>query len=296
MKILAWIVSVVVLFFVIRALRDQFRAVDWSTVHFRPIPAALAVACLFAVSAMQLLARWALLRAYGYPLSWRIQFRVTWVAQIGKYIPGGIASVGGAMLMLRKHGVPAAVSLSTAVLLDGLAVLAGMIASTPLLLWEPVRRRAPLAWMICIVLTVGGIAMLHPRIFVGMVNWLLKKVRRQPIEQVPGLGTYLVPVLASFGQWIFAGLALWLMTASVTDAPPRLIPLFTASAALAMTVSYLAPFSPGGLGIREGLYLITLGPLIGPSVAIVAVAMRIAQTLIEILFACVGLWMMRNPV
>ena len=29
-----------------------------------------------------------------------------------------------------------------------------------------------------------------------------------------------------------------------------------------MTVSYLMPFTPGGIGIREGLYLITLGPIV----------------------------------
>ena len=95
-------------------------------------------------------------------------------------------------------------------------------------------------------------------------------------------------MLASFGQWLFAGFGLWFMTMSVTDVSPSLIPLFIASAALAMTVSYLMPFTPGGIGIREGLYLLTLGPTIGPRVAIVVVAMRVIQTVIEILLAAIG--------
>ena len=61
-----------------------------------------------------------------------------------------------------------------------------------------------------------------------------------------------------------------------------------------MTVSYLMPFTPGGLGIREGLYLLTLGPTVGPAAAIVVVAMRVVQTLIEVLLAGVGAMLLRR--
>jgi glycosyltransferase 2 family protein len=136
--------------------------------------------------------------------------------------------------------------------------------------------------------------MLHPRVFVALLNLALKSIKRQPIAQTPALSKYLWPVLASFGQWLFAGFGLWFMTMSVVDVSVSLIPLFIASAALAMTVSYLMPFTPGGLGIREGLYLLTLGPTIGPRVAIVVVAMRVIQTVIEIVLAGIGAWVMRT--
>jgi uncharacterized membrane protein YbhN (UPF0104 family) len=287
-RAVAWLLCAIVLAFVIAALVKQFRQVDWSQVSFRPLPAAAAIACIFGVSAMQLLARWTLLIAYGYPLSWREQLPAAWVPQLGKYVPGGIASVGGAVYLLKRYGVPGAIGLSVAVLLDALAVMAGLIVSTPLLLWGPVRAKLPMAWLACIVMTVVGIVLLHPRVFVGMLNAVLRRLRRQPIAQVPPLARYLWPVIASFGQWIFAGFALWFMTGAVIDVSPRLLPLFIASAALAMTVSYLAPFAPGGIGVREGLYLLTLGPLIGPTTAIIVVAMRVVQTLIELLLAAIG--------
>lgn len=294
MRITAWFVCGALIWFVGKALWTQFGKVNWSEVRFDPTTTALAVACVFAISAMQLMARWTLLIAYGYPLSWRIQLPAAWVPQIGKYIPGGIASVGGAVILLRKFGVPAAIGFSVAVLLDALAVIAGLIVSTPLLLMEPMRSKYPAAAIACVVLTVVGLVMLHPRVFVGLLNTMLRAIRRQPIADVPPLRRYLWPVLASFGQWVFAGLALWLMTRAVTPTPATMLPLFVASAALAMTVSYLTPFSPGGLGIREGLYLLTLGPVVGPKVAIVVVAMRIVQTLIEILLAIVGMLLLRG--
>ena len=294
-RAIAWAVCLLIVAFVVRALWTQFAKVDWSQVRFDPARTAAAVACLFAVSLMQLIARWTLLLAYGYPLPWRVQVTAAWVPQIGKYLPGGIASVGGTVYLLRKQGVPAAVGLSVAVLLDALAVMAGLIVCAPLLLWRPVREALPLAWLACIVLTGVGIVLLHPRVFVGMLNFALIKLKRQPIAQVPPIRKYLWPVLASFGQWLFAGLGLWFMTGAITTVSTAMIPLFIASAALAMTVSYLAPFAPGGAGVREGVFLLTLKPLVGgPAAAIVAVAMRIVQTLIEVLLAAIGTVLLRG--
>jgi uncharacterized membrane protein YbhN (UPF0104 family) len=223
-----------------------------------------------------------------------VQLPAAWVPQLGKYVPGGVASVGGAVYLLRRYGVPGAVGLSVAVLLDALAVMAGLIVSTPLLLTGQIRAKYPMAALACVVMTVAGLVLLHPRVFVGMLNVALRLARRQPIGQVPPARRYLAPVLASFAQWVFAGFGMWFMTGAVTDVSPALIPLFIACAALAMTVSYLMPFTPGGLGIREGLYLLTLGPVIHAQIAIVVVAIRVVQTLIEILLAGVGVWVMRG--
>ena len=62
-----------------------------------------------------------------------------------------------------------------------------------------------------------------------------------------------------------------------------------------MTFSYLALFAPGGLGVREGIYLLVLSPVIGAEkTAIVVVALRLAQTLLELLLAAIGLWLLRR--
>jgi hypothetical protein len=276
------------------ALVGQFRKVQWSQVRFELAPTILGIVALLGVSFMQLAARWTLLMAYGYPLNWRIQVPAAWVPQLGKYLPGGVASVAGVVYILRRYNVPGAVALSAAVLLDGLAVIAGLIVSTPLLLWGPVRERMPSAWIFAVVLTVIGLFIIHPRVFVAMLNWMMRKLGRQPIPAAPPVAKYIWPVLASFAQWLFAGMALWLMTLALTPVSAGLIPLFIASAALAMTLSYLMPFAPGGIGIREGLYLLTIGPAIGPAAAIVVLAMRVLQTLIEIGLAAVGVVVLRK--
>jgi hypothetical protein len=272
----------------------QFRAVSWDDLHFHPGLALLAVLAMLGVNGVQLVMFRALLAAYDHRLPWRVLLGAAWVPPLGKYVPGKVAAVAGSVYLLRKHGVPGAVAVSIALMADGLAVIAGLVVSTPLLLWEPVRREWPNTWIFCVALAAAGVVALHPRVFVGLINVLLRKLGRPPLASMPTLGRYILPVSMSFAQWLFAGLGLWLMTRAVTDVSPRLLPQFIATAALAMTFSYLALFAPGGLGVREGIYLLTLGPMIGASAAVVVVAMRVIQTLIELTLAAVGAVLLRG--
>jgi type IV secretory pathway TrbD component len=256
--------------------------------HLSPGFAALSVLSTFIVHLGQLLVVITLLRAYGYRLPWRAQLAAAWVPPLGKYVPGKVASIAGAVYIQRQYGVPGSVAVSVALMLDGLALIAGLIVSTPLLLSEPVRRQMPNAWAGCVALAACGLVALHPRVFAALVNVALKLLGRAPLTKIPSAGMYAIPVIMSFSQWLFAGLGLWFMTRAVVYVSPSQIPLFIAVSALAMSISYLALFSPGGLGVREWLFLITLGPTIGLAAAIVAVAMRVAQTLIELTLAALG--------
>jgi hypothetical protein len=277
------------------ALIGQFRRVPWDQIHPAPLPAALSVLCMAGVSGMQLVMFRRLLAAYGHTLPWPATLAAAWIPPLGKYVPGKVASVVGAVVIQRRSGVSGAVAVSVALMLDGLAVVTGLIVSSPLLYWHPaVRDRLPTAWAWAVGLAITGLVALHPRVFSALVNALLRLLRRQPLTAVPPARRMLLPVLAAFGQWLLAGLGLWLMTWSVVDVPVKEIPRFTATAALAMTFSYLALFAPGGLGVREGLYLLALGPVIGPAAAIVVVAMRVVQTIIELALAGIGAVMLRR--
>ena len=278
----------IVVYFVARALIDQFRQLDWSTLRLHPGFAALSVLCTFIVHGGQLLVVVTLLRAYGHRLPWRAQLAAAWVPPLGKYVPGKVASIAGAVYIQRQYGVPASVAVSVALMLDGLALIAGLVVSTPLLMSAPVRREMPYGWAWCVALAAGGLVALHPRVFGALVNLALKVLGRSPLTTIPSAGRYAIPVVMSFSQWVFSGLALWFMTRSVVDVTVAQIPQFIAVAALAMSISYLALFSPGGLGVREWVFLISLGPTIGAAAAVVAVAMRVAQTLIELTLAGFG--------
>jgi len=292
--LLKWALFVALIVFVGRALWRQIEKLDWSTIHFHPISligAALALAIVYAARTVSFRI---LLHGYDVDLSWRDAAVVGWIPQIGKYIPGQVASLAGAVALLRRFKVPGPIALAVVLVMDGLAVLTGLITGSPLLLWEPVRKILPTGWLWCGLLVLAGIVCLHPRVYGRLLNFALAKFRRAPLTRLPPWHNYIGPVILGFAQWILAGVALWLIARSITVVDARHLPLFVAIAGLAYTVSYLTPFAPGGLGVREGIFQGTLFLIISTPAAIVVIVMRIVQTLIEILMAIAGWIILRT--
>src|SRR5687767_14922689 len=176
-----------------------------------------------------------LLDGYDVKLSWREAAVVGWIPQIGKYIPGQVASLAGAVALLRGFKTPGPIALAVVLVMDGLAVLTGLITGSPLLLWEPVRKVLPNGWLWCGVIVIAGIVCLRPRVYGRLLNFALIKLRRSPLTRLPPLHNYIGPVLLGFAQWILAGIALWLIARSITHVDVRQLPLFIAIAGLAYT-------------------------------------------------------------
>jgi uncharacterized membrane protein YbhN (UPF0104 family) len=141
-----------------------------------------------------------------------------------------------------------------------------------------------------------GVVCLHPAIFCRLLNFVLVKLGRQPLGQIPDLKHYIVPVLCAFGQWVLAGVALWLITDSVAYVSPTQIPRFISIAGLGYTISYLVLFAPGGLGPREFIFQKLMQNFVVPASlsAVAVVVMRIVQTFTELAAAMVGLLILRK--
>jgi hypothetical protein len=290
---------VVVLAFVARAIvHDLSKVDDWSAFHPHIGWLLVCGACLVGVSCVQMVGYRALLGAYGHALPWRQMAGVAWVPPLGKYVPGKVVALVGAMAMLKRVGVPLAIAATVVLMLDALAVLSGLIASAPMLLTPELQSRNAWLMPIAIACLIGGAVVLHPRVFVFLLNVLLRKMKRATIPRAPTLLEYVPPVLLAFAQWLLAGLALWCATRAFGDVPLSQLGWFVSLAACAMTVSYLALFAPGGLGVREGIYMLMLPQLIegesAGTVALIVVTMRLWQTAIELSLAGIGWWLSRR--
>ena len=276
------------------ALWQQWKKIDWQTVTIRPLPIALAVLALVGVSTVQMISYRTLLAAYATAPAWRQMLAVAWVPPLGKYVPGKVAALMAAMSMLRRFGIPAAVAVSVVLVLDGLAVVAGLITGAPLLLWEPIRKIAPWAWAVCVPVTVAGVVCLWPSIFARLINFLLQRLKKQPLPKMPPLADYIIPVMCAFAQWLLAGLALLWIVASVTGQTRwHDLPLLISFAALSQTLGYLALFAPGGIGPREAILLAGLIPLVGPLAAVVVPIRAVMQIGVDVALALVGLRLLR---
>ena len=105
---------------------------------------------------------------------------------------------------------------------------------------------------------------------------------------------YVFPLIIMFVNQILIGTSLWFLARSVTDISPILVPFFISACALASTVGFLAVFAPAGIGVREGILLIVLSPVIGGGyAAITVVAWRLLLTIVDVVLAGIGLLILR---
>jgi uncharacterized membrane protein YbhN (UPF0104 family) len=292
---LKWLLFAILLWFVTRALWHQLAQLDWRTIHFEALPLIGAAVALAIVYAARSISFRILLHGYRVHITWPQAAVVGWIPQIGKYIPGQVASLAGAVALLRRFKVPGAVALAVVLVMDGLAVLTGLISGSPLLLWDPVRKVLPYGWLGCALLVIVGIICLHPRVYGALLNFALRKLKQSPLASLPPWHDYIGPVLLGFAQWILAGIALWLVTRSIApELETSRLPIFIAIAGLAYTAGYLAPFAPGGLGVREAVFQATLVLIVHEHAAVAVITMRVIQTIIEILMAAAGALLMRK--
>jgi uncharacterized membrane protein YbhN (UPF0104 family) len=296
LTILKWALCLLIVVYVARALARHINAIDWSTVHFHAGFALLGAACVALVTATQVVAYRLLLGAYGLSVRWRHAATLSWLPALGKYVPGKVVAISSTVYLLRRFKIPAAVALSVALMGDALAVLTGLIVGAPMLRSPEVRARLPGGWVWSLTVILIGVTCLYPPVFTRLVNVALRKLKRQPLSHVPQLRYYLLPVIAAFAQWICWGLAVWCVTRSVADVAIARVIDFTFMTALANTIGYLALFAPGGIGVREALLLLPLTqtPGVGDKAAVVVLAVRLIQTIVEVLLAALGLTVLKT--
>jgi len=294
-KAVKWGLFLAVLAFVVRAFVRRLGEVSWGEIDFHLPLAALGVLAVLLAKALAFLLYGTLLGRFWPHPGWRAMISSVWMAQVAKYVPGKVGSVVGMVVLLRRHHVPARVAVSTVVVVDGLSVILGMMVAVPLTLWEPVRARLPLAWLWCLLGLLGGAACLHPRIFGAAGNRLLKALGYPGFTSLPRVRDYLLPIAVMLVQFAVLGLGYWLIARSLHPVPAGLLPLFVSATVLAAIGGFLAFFAPAGLGVQEWVLMVVLGPaLAGGLPALLAVVMRLVQTLTEVALAAVGVVLRRT--
>lgn len=285
--------------FIIRELSRGLGSVDWSAI--RPdwlyVAASLlltGVSMVFSATAYR-----ATLASVGVHPPWPVMLAATWISRLGKYLPGKVFSVAGLAWILSRRGISGATATGMVLINAGLGVIVGFVVAGPMLIMDPIRSYLPQAWVWTAAVVVAGLIAIHPAVFFPIMNRVLARLGRPPLPLRPRLLSYIRPAVHLLAQWVLLGLALWLLCASVTvDGQPAIgrdrIGLCISLSALAVTLGFVVLVSPGGLGVREAVYLLVLGPVIGPGpAAVVTVGMRLAFTVVELLLAGVGLGLLR---
>ena len=283
------LLTAAVVYFVGRAMWKQVARVDWSTFDPDARMLVVAVGSLVVHAGFFGLAPWLLLRSLGQRVGLRQTLGVCWLGQLGRYVPGKVAAVAGSAWMLTRLGVRLPVAVGVFLLNAGIASLLAVAVGSLALLGEDAGKLLPgggrWVWPIVGMCLVA----LHPRVFLAGANLLRRLLRRPPIETRPHGPALLAALAAVLGRCAAMGLAAWLIARALLPVPLGQWWVFLAAANLAQVIGFLAFFAPAGVGVREGVYLVLLTPVIGAEWAtLLALLMRLAQVALDVIGAAVG--------
>ena len=308
-RALVWVraaVGVLILAAVVWAAARNWSAVSGDLARLGAAPLLLALLLGVVGPALAMLGWRVLLADLGSPLALAPAAGVFFVGQLGKYLPGSVWTVLAQAEMGARLAVPRRRSAVVGLLAIGLSVLSGLVvglASAPLLLGS--RSVGTLGWAALAVPLL--VLACWPRLLNAVIGRCLRIARRDPLEHDLSGRAVLATMGWFVGSWLVFGLQTLVLASSVGSgaggagpggagaggAGPGgagLLALATVSGyALAGTLGMLAVVSPAGLGVREGLLALLLGPVLGPTAALAVVLLsRFCITVGDVVVAAAG--------
>jgi glycosyltransferase 2 family protein len=251
-------------------------------------PGVFALACvLLALSYALAACLWglALRRAAGTPV--RAGARIWFLSNLARYVPGNVWSYVGAVELARRDGVARAVTLAVMAYTQVLSVGVALLAGLPVLLAERARLGRPALLGAVAVAVVAAVAAVFRRQLLGLAR------RRLPGlgggDLVPAPGTVALLAVGYAAYWGVTGLAFAGLVASLYRLSPGDVPLVVAAYAAAYAVGFLSLLTPAGIGVREGVLVLALSPVLpaGPAL-VVALVSRVWMMVAELVGAGVA--------
>lgn len=287
-----------VVYFAGRQLVDNWAEVqkyDWTINWFLLVFSVLLHILAFTLFA----ATWCIvIGAFGHRVTIAQSFKVSYIVNLGRYIPGKVWPILGQVYMLRKINVTqeeaiTSWGIATILGLPG-AFLAGALTIWyyPQMLEQTIGESlgwGPLAGIAAVVVGSAVLA-LAPQKTMTPVNFLLKLMRRKPVDLKLTMGVILKVYTGYFLSWVMYGVAFFAFVNSIVPGAP--VPPVAAIGAFVMAyiLGWLALFSPGGIGVRELVLITVLSPFLGAAAASgVAVAARVWNIAAEFISALIAL-------
>jgi len=230
-------------------------------------------------------------------LGLRVCLRIYLASEFVRYIPGNVWHVLTRILWVGKYGVSRPVAFASMAIELITKLAAGMLVfSMSLLFWQDYGKVGSLLrGSLLDILGVAGIIALfiglHPRVLNGMLNWALRRLKREPIQLALRYSDILFITLAWCASWIVAGSAFYILLLALWPAAPLVAwPICIGIYAIAWDIGFVSFITPSGLGVREaaivGLFALAL-PLPAGLASIMALLSRLVSTLAEVV--CVSI-------
>jgi hypothetical protein len=177
-----------------------------------------------------------------------------------------------------------------------LTFTASVAISTYLVLTLPAFEHHASRWVV-LAIPLAGLLALHPRIFGGVANAILRRIGSETLPLALPFGTVLRFFVLFVGSFLVAGFGVLAMTHALTPVHGGGEAALVAAYSLGFAAGVIGFVLPGALGAREAGVAIAVATVVASPVALaVALVLRFVQVGVELLYAAVmPLIARRNP-
>jgi uncharacterized membrane protein YbhN (UPF0104 family) len=265
------------------------RALD--SLHWFSIAGALGAA--MAGAGCMMLAWRQLLADLGSKLPVPVAARVTFMAQLGKYVPGAVWSFAAHVELGHDYEVPRRRGAASVIIALGVAIATGLlVAAASLPLASPAVARRYLLFLAVVPLIAVCLA---PPILGRLLDFALKIIRQEPLEQRLSWRGLAVAMGWTVAGWLFLGVQVWLVVADVAKDGAHSALISLGAFALACSLALLLVVFPNGIGAREVILVAALAPVLahGPALAVALVG-RLVTTASDLAWGGIALGLART--
>src|SRR6266566_1985154 len=195
---------------------------DWSnltahTFQWNPWLLALAFASFLLQELSYGLIWQSILARLGSRLDLRTSLRIYLASEFVRYIPGNVWHVLTRILWVSKYGVSRPVAFTSMAIELITKLAAGLLVfSVSLLFWRDYGAigsllHGSLVEILGVVSILALLIGLHPRVLHGVLNWLLRRFKREPVQLTLRYRDILFITLAWCASWFVAGCAFYVL-------------------------------------------------------------------------------------
>ncbi|HEQ97822.1 MAG TPA: flippase-like domain-containing protein [candidate division Zixibacteria bacterium] len=257
-RLIKWILIALILYFIYRQISAQWEQVkeyDW-TINWIYFVLSIIILQIGLFYKSYLWSR--VLACFGTHLPPMRAFKVAYLSNLGRYVPGKIVQFAGIMYLARKEGVREDVAVSSFALTQLFDTPAGIIAVFLYYFllgtsYDKISNYLPLTIVLGAVSILGIAVIMVPALLERTLNLMLRVIRKPALEfkleKKIGFGFLFLYFIA----WNIFGFSFYLFLQAVAEVPVN----YFAEACFIYTAAYLigywALFAPGGIGVREGV-------------------------------------------
>jgi hypothetical protein len=281
------IAGIGILGFVVRHL-----ARNWETIRAEPVVWRLSIPLVITSLALVLLTyallveSWRrMLAGWGPSLRYLEAARIWVISSMGKYLPGKVWAIAGMAVLAERRGISPGTATASAILLQVVSLGTGalLVGSTGVALLESHRPGSRFALGILMAASLAALVV----VMSPLSGVLLRRLGHPPGERVsPRPAAVGFGIVANLLAWVGYGVALWALARGTLPGAELSLRDAIGSFAGSYIAGLLFLLAPGGLGVREGVFVWMLQDRIGTANALVLAGVsRIGLTVADLLAA-----------